>query len=376
MRRLLKLPLVPFALLCVIAMRLLWPRFKIRIGDIWSPRIGHMLGNMECYLCERDAGIQPIALDLWYHRKPISNRYAAKMLERVVHVDRTRFLAVVDTVNRLFTGWEKHVCEPAQCDRDIHNLMEKQEPHLYFTRAERRRGERELRKLGVPEGAKYVCLIVRDPAYLPTLQYHKHRDTDIDDYIPMAVMLAQRGYYVLRMGAKVQKPFTVKHTKIIDYAFDKRSEFMDMYLGATCAFCVSNGTGFDAIPMVFRRPICYVNQVPLEYMMTPVNPSLVIWKHHTKDGNRLTPQEVFALNLGQCMQAAEFEAAGVKLEDNSPQEICDVVMQMADEVEKPVRWFAQWFWKEYPRTISPYNSKPLHGEIRMRVGNKFLEQYQ
>lgn len=378
--KLLRLAFVPFALACVGLMRLLWPRVKIRIGDIWSPRIGHMLGNTECYLCERDDGRHD-AIDLWYHRKPISNRFAAKLINRCLHVDRTGFLPLVDTCNRLFQGWEKHVCEPAQCDRDIYNLMEKQPPHFRLTAAEERKGDALRRKLGIPDRAPWVCLIIRDGAYLPGLPYHRHRDTDADDYIPAAIKLVERGYYVVRMGAKVAAPFKVKHTKVIDYATNgMRSDFMDVYLGAHCAFCVSTCTGFDAIPTVFRRPIVYVNQVPLEYLMTSVNPSLAIWKHHVKDGKRLKPAEIFAANAGQCMRAEDYDALGIKLEDNSPQEIVNVAMEMCDG---PMQcYYAEdieaqnAFWRDFPRTISPYNGKPLHGEFRLRIGAKFLASYQ
>jgi putative glycosyltransferase (TIGR04372 family) len=375
----LKLPLVPFALLAVLAMRLLWPRIRIRIGDIWSPRIGHMLGNTECYLCERDAGMHGRAFDIWYHRRPISNRFAAKLINRCLHVDHTRFIALVDLCNRLFQGWEKFVCEPAQWDRDIHNLFEKQPPHFKLTTAEERKGERLRRSLGIPDGAKWVCLIIRDAAYLPTLTYHRHRDTKADDYIPMAVALAQRGYYVIRMGAKVAEPFRVKHSRIIDYAMSgKRTDFMDVYLGARCAFCVSNATGFDAIPITFRRPVCYVNQVPLEYMMTYHAPALCIWKHHLKDGKRLAPAEVFALNAGQCMRADEYDALGITLEDNSPQELMDAALEMSDFVATGLPWVSdqEAFWRAFPRSISPYNGKPLHGEFRLRIGAKFLKGYQ
>ncbi len=377
MRKVLKLLLVPLALTCVGLMRLLWPWVKVRIGDIWSPRIGHMLGNMECYLCERDAGKHD-AIDLWFHRKPVSNKQAARMLESVLHVDRTGFLPIVDLCNRLFRGWEKHVCEPDQCDRDIHNLMEKYPPHLKFTRSEERRGARGLRKLGITEDAKWVCLIVRDNAYLPQLQYHKHRDSDVFNYVPMALALAQRGYYVIRMGAKVAGPFAVKHSKIIDYATDgQRTDFMDMYLGAKCEFCVSNSTGFDAIPMVFRRPIVYVNQVPIEYLMTFNPRSLAIWKHHIKDGKRMHPREIFEANAGQFMRADEYETAGITLEENTPQEIMSAVLEMAD----PPPWNFEdeqrqkQFWDEFPRSISPYNSTALHGAIRMRIGREFIRGY-
>jgi hypothetical protein len=33
------------------------------------------------------------------------------------------------------------------------------------------------------------------------------------------------------------------------------------------------------------------------------------------------------------------------------------------------------FWDAFPRGVSEYNKAPLHGEIRMRIGQEFLRQY-
>ena len=346
----------------------------IRFGQFWSERLGHLAGNTEVYLCEKDAGLHP-GRHIWFHREPISSKQIAKMYARVMTVGPRWFTGLVALINTWFKGHEKHAVGSVQIDRDIHNLLEKTPCHIAFTEEEEKRGRDTLRNWGIPEGAKWVCLIVRDGAYLPGLGYHAYRDSDVDDYELAAKALSDLGYYVFRMGAKVAKPFKAGG-KIIDFATDgKYSDFMGTYLGAKCEFCISTGTGFDAIPYVFRRPICYVNYVPVEYFFTFVN-GLAIWKHHLKDGKRMSFKEIIESGAGQFMKAVDFEKAGITLEDNSPEEIRDVVMEMAVRTEG--QWFGledteQQFWRQYPRSISPYNNKPLHGEIRMRIGAKFLE---
>ena len=59
-------------------------------------------------------------------------------------------------------------------------------------------------------------------------------------------------------GSKVLKPMKSSDPKVFDYANSKmRSEFMDIYLGAKCTFCVSlGGAGFFGIPFVFPKPLC------------------------------------------------------------------------------------------------------------------------
>lgn len=381
--KLLKIPLLPFAFLAAGGIRLAYGfGILIRLGEFWSERIGHLAGNSENYLCQVEAGLQPKAYDIWFHRSVPADKQIAKMYGRVMRVDPTKFTRLVSLVNSMFKGWERHVCSAHQVDRDIYGLYEKQPPHIKFTPAEEKKGEKILRKWGIPEGAKWVCLIVRDSAYLPTLTYHSYRDSNIQDYLMAALEMAERGYYVFRMGAKVERKFKVHHPRIIDYATDgKRSDFMDAYLGANCEFCVSSGTGFDAIPVVFRKPVCFVNYVPIEYLNTWVK-GLGIWKHHFKDGQRMSLKDIYACQASQFTFSHMFQDERIVLVDNSPEEIADAVVEMMAMVEGPVEYSEthkeqqEAFWKSFPRAASPFNGRPLHGNIRLRIGAKFLEQYE
>ena len=140
-------------------------------------------------------------------------------------------------------------------------------PHISFNNEEKIKGEEILREFGIPESAKFVCLIVRDSAYLDrykdqTLKdfsYHNYRDYDIDNFLLAAEELANRGYYVFRMGVKVHKPLKSSNPKIVDYANSKmRSDFMDIYLSANCTFGVTTSTGLDAVFYVFRKPAALI----------------------------------------------------------------------------------------------------------------------
>lgn len=376
MLKLLRLSLVPLAILCVLVLRLL--RGRVRIGILWTQRIGHLAGNVEVYLCERDAGIRPHSFDIWCAPGEPCNKQLLKMWGRVLHIDRTGFANIVFKLNRLFRGWQSIEIPSGNLDRDVNNLWERYAPHTGFTPKEEFLGKTGLQNMGIPDGAKWACLIVRDNAYLPQLSYHAYRDSDVDTYTEAALELARRGYYVIRMGAKVAKPMPIKHERIIDYATNgMRSDFMDIYLAAKCEFMISNGTGLDAVAGIFRRPICYVNYVPLEYLNTWNPHSLAIWKHHEKDGKRMTPAEIYESGAGKFMRSDEFEDAGIKLVDNTPEEIKAVVEEMADTF-RPASIPSgdqSAFWRDFPCSLSPHTNQPLHGEIRMRIGREFLKGY-
>ena len=332
--KLARLPLVFPAALMVLAVRVLG-RFGtvIRFGNFTSNRIGHLVGNTEVYLCERDAGQHPY-IDIWTHYGEVSSKQIDKMLRRVLRIWPSRFTALCMVLNKMFPSWERHDIGSKHLDRDPENLLAKYPPHLKFTPLERARAESTLHEWGVKAGDQWVCLMVRDAAYLPSLGYHSYRDSNVEDYAEAALMLAERGYHVFRMGEKMAKPFAAKHPRIHDFPFmPDRSELMNVYLGAHCAFTISTSTGWDAIPQAFRRPMCYANFAPYEYFPTWLPNSLLIWKHHWKDGKRMTPAEIAKSEAGKFMRAEQFEGAEIELRDNTPAEITAVVTEMADMID-------------------------------------------
>ena len=391
----LKSPLFLLAIPAVISIRLLRPWFLFRIGALFSHRIGHFAANTELYLCERDAGINvpnQRYLDLFFVVKPICNNELLKKWKKLLRIWPTWFLAPVKKLNKMIPGWELHdVGENSQMDRDIHNLLDRFPPHIKFSSDDEARGVEGLRGLGIEPGKQFVCLHVRDSAYLKSTQpsvdwaYHNYRDCNVQNFIMAAEELASRGYYVIRMGVVVKTAMQTDNPKIIDYAGKRmRSEFMDLYLGANCEFCISVGSGFDAIPYIFRRPIVYVNHVPLGCIFTFRDRFISITKHHflTSQGRNLSLKEILSYGLGYSFRAHEYVLRGVELIENTPEEIKDVVVEMVERLEG--NWKPQQdddelqikFWSLFPSSHLIDNGKGYHGVIKSRYGASFLRKNQ
>ena len=388
-----KLPFYMLAIPAVLIMRLIKPWLLVRLGGLISSRIGHFAANTELYLCEQDAGINvpnQRYIDIFYLAyKPICNQQLASMWRKVLRIWPTWIVQPIDSVNRLISGGKSHeIGHNTQHDRDVHNLLDRFPPHLQFTAEEEARGIAGLRAMGIPTGALFVCLTVRDSAYLAAHQpggdynYHNYRDSDIQNYVLAAEALTERGYFVIRMGAKVHAAINSKYPKVIDYATNgMRSDFMDIYLGAKCAFCISVGTGFDAVPLIFRRPIAYVNMLPAAYLFTFRAQFLGVFKHHleAKSNRELSISEIFTHGVGFCMATSDYESKGINLIENTPEEIRDVAIEMAERLAGT--WQAhpndealqRRFWEIFPTdAVDAYKGKPLHGEIRARFGAAFL----
>ena len=388
----LKLPLYILAVPVVFVLRLISPWLLVRWGGLVSNRIGHFGGNTELYLCERDAGInvpKQRHVDLFYMAyKPICNQQLATMWRRILCIWPSWILAPISFVNRLIPGGAVHeIGNNSQHDRDVHNLYESSAPHLKFNEEENKRGYAELKKMGIPENAKYVCFHARGPAYLEMIYptgdcyYHNYRDSDINNFVHAAELLAEQGYYVIRMGAKPEKAVDVNNPHIIDYACLYRSDFMDIFLAANCHFYIGDCCGINAIPFIFRRPVATTNMVPLEYVLTWNKNDLFIHKKHwlAKLTRFMTFKEIFNSGAGHFLNTQQFEHYGINLIENTPEEIAALALEMADRLKGTWQPHAddealqRRFWEIFPTdAVDVSQGRPLHGEIRARIGAHFL----
>ena len=383
---------MPIGFFIYLLMILISPFVFIRIGKFQSERIGHLSANPELFLCEKEVGINHLkrkSIELWYFGWPICNKQLARMWEREFTVIPRLFLAPIDNVISMITEKSNHRIteyENTDTDRDVHNLLDTSEPHLSFTASELAEGQSSLRAMGIPEGAKFVVMIIRDSAYLHnklpwrTWSYHDYRDCNVQNYILAAKELADRGYYVIRMGAKVKEAINIEHPMIIDYATNgMRTDFMDIYLGAYCEFCISNGTGYDGVPTVFRRPILFIDHVPLLAISTFSDRDLITTKKHwLKDSNRfMTFEEIFnSSQLDNINPYNLHEILNLDLIESSPEEIKAVVIEMIERLEG--KWqtteedeeLQKRFWELFPQIMDEVALS--HGEIRSRMGTSFL----
>ena len=379
------------------------------MGELTSSRIGHFSINVELYCCEQEAGINVPSqkyLDLFYLKKIICNRQLEKMWRRQLLILPNWLLFPLSKVNiflnKFISGGNYHMIGfndiMAICtnnDRDVHNLIEKFQPHISFTKEEEIKGKKILTEFGIPEGAKFVCLLVRDSGYLDRHKkyeylkrwsYHSYRDGDIDKYVLATEELAKRGYYVFRMGINVLKPLKSSNPKVIDYANLKiRSDFMDIYLGAKCRFCISTSVGFDEIPIMFRKPIAYTSFVPFASIESHNKESIILTKHHINKRNQkeLTISEIFSSNVAVSCYTNEFKKNEVELEENSPEEIRDIVIEMDERLNG--NWketgedllLQKKFWSLFEENIKKINLKtPIHGIIKSRFGAMYLRKNQ
>jgi putative glycosyltransferase (TIGR04372 family) len=375
------------ALPFLIIIRFIRPFILIRFGALISSRIGHLAANTELYLCELNEGINKpkiLFFDIFYtDYTPVCNSYLLNMWSRVINIWPSLIIKPIYRLNQIIPGGKMHQIINTQHDRDVHNLLDKHPSFLKFTQEEEKLGLKELKNFGLTEKDKFVCLLVRDSAYLPNLSYHNYRDCTINNYLLACEELTKRGYYIFRMGVKVQNKLKTKNKKILDYANNgMRSEFMDIYLGAKCDFCISTSSGWDAIPLIFRKPIVFAPIVPLGYFFTFSNNFIAITKHHIdiKSNRELTLAEIFDRNVGFCSSSEDFYKNGIKLIENTPEEIKDLVIEYFDKSNSLWDFMIEddllqkSFWDQFPSKSCDDKGIPYHGEIKSSFSTMYLRK--
>jgi len=379
----------------VILLRLLKPIVHVRLGSIRSDRIGHMAPESELYLCRKDAGLDKNnTVDIFFHvgmddslrlkkrdfSSPICNQQLKKMWDRRLRV--FQLACWPDWLNNIIPGGEDHVI-PQIDNRDRDGLLEQFPVHITFNEKEEEKGRELLKEMGISQKDSFICFHSRDFSYLANQysdfdwQYQSYRDSNIEHYLPAVKELSRRGHFALRMGTLVEKKFDIREDKVIDYATsDQHSDFMDIYLLSKCRFFLCSCAGISGVPMLFRRPIAFVNFTPIEYAWTWAKQDMLIpkklWLKNEK--RLLTFREMIDSGLGRCLDGRVYEKEGIELVENTPEEIKDLVVEMEERLTGTWQTSAedeslqQRFWSLFQN-----NDLQSRGKVS-RIGANFLKQ--
>ena len=368
------------ALIAVLAVRAIRPLVLVRFGRLTCHRIGHYIMDPELYLCQRDA--HPPGrrqFDIFYNGRQISNEQVKTMWRRTIRV--WDFAGVVDRVNRLLPGGSDHIL-PLDTwvthSQDMYSLVSLTDSHLSFTAEEEARGRQALRDMGVADGGEHIVFHARDASYLESALKmdstpYNYRDADIDRFVPAMNELGRRGYSALRMGSIVEKPLTETGPKIIDYATNHRSAFLDIYLFAKCRFFLGSHTGLFQICSAFRRPSALVNVVPVNEANTWQPGDMFITKKMwlLDEGRYMSFAEIFESGVAGFNTTGQYAAARIQPVENTAEDITALALEMdsrlaGDWETTPEDEVQQWaFW-------SVFRAQHDHGKIVSRIGRDFL----
>ena len=327
-----------WALPAVMVIRLLRPILIIRVGTFRYDRIGHFAADVGHQWAKLH--VQPRNIVDWYWLDgPTTNNQWEMMVRRNFSIySWTKYL---DFWNCFIPGgMVHHRPSTTNGSRDIEGLLERAQTKLKFLPSEDVDGKTWLRAQGWQEGEPFVCLLVRDSAYLNSepkhskrsWEYHKYRESDIETFIPAAKWLAEQGVWVLRMGKTMARQIPMIHPKVIDYAFHPdKSDFLDVWLFANCDLCITTLSGPDMISDVYRKPILAINFLPLLHLWSWSNvlhhPKKICWKD---SGKTLSLIEYLDHSY---LTSDQYRDNGIDIVDLKPNEITETVQECWHRIE-------------------------------------------
>lgn len=393
----LKILIYLVALIIVLLMRIVSFFFLIRFIKVNSHRLGHFAANLELYFTEMELGLtkpKKYYLDFAFcdDLYPTCNEFLFTLWKREITFLPSwlcyRIIRINSVLDNIIDSNNQHVVSSYQSDRDVFNTLDHTNPKIQLKNEEIKYGDKILfDKYGIKTNDKIICLIVRDNKYLKNFNsqdfsYHDYRHTDINKFEKSIKNLIEHDYYIFRMGVTANKRLEIKHPKFIDYAFsDQRSDFMDVYLANRCTFCISTSTGFDALPLIFRKHIAFIT-VPVGLIFSFSDKFISITKNHysKKLKRMLTLNEIFQLDISLLKKKEQYEINDVELIENTEDEINDLVKEMhllinnRYEVDYIGKKMQREFWQIYKKNISlNENLEKLHGKIKSKISFNFLK---
>ena len=331
----------------VLIMRIISPFILIRLGRIRTDRIGHLAGNVDRHLCINNNNLERgnnKCIDLYYVYGNISNSALLDMWSRKLKITQGvigTVLFAIDLVNSFFPGRDKYAIPELNYDQDNFNLVKHCLSHLEFNKKENEKGNLFLKSQGLTKNDNFICFCVRDSAYLSSeypnidFSYHDYRNANINTHVAAVnrFLDCDYGYKTgIRMGSIVESPIH-ENDKIIDYSLSgQRSDFLDLFLANKCRLFLNSGSGFSAIPRIFRTPMVSANVAPMGYIGS--NPLVFIPKKywHIKKKRFLTFKEILQSDIGYYLSSSNYIDNGIELVENTSDDIYHALLEADDRI--------------------------------------------
>lgn len=364
---------------------------KLRfIGPSWFMAIGH-LAHLDTYFKHRilQANVDDRIIPVMPIDRTVPNSYLLGLWEpffvpvdereRVVHEARLS-IGSVAALQDEFWSLRFGPRDTAMFSRAGARVQEQwagenRRPLLRLPEEDYDHGYGTLSLMGIPRGAWFVCLHVREPGY--HAQWHrKHpatRNADPGNYRDAVREVINRGGYVVRMGDASMTPMPPMDG-LVDYAHHPlKSDFMDIFLCATCRFFIGTNSGLGLVPPLFGVPSALTNWSPIGlpqwYPQDLFIPKLI---YSRKEERFLTFGELFTTPAGWEQFSDYFDKSELLVIDNDPDDLRDLVVEMFAKLDNEL---------EIPETTlklrDRFEAMALDsGSYRgARIGSRFLEKY-
>ncbi|MEO8040734.1 MAG: TIGR04372 family glycosyltransferase [Betaproteobacteria bacterium] len=349
-----------------------------------TTRIGHLAAEVDCFLKEVELGrlprrrwfivaspdkiANPTLLHYWNGRVPVVRAPAmAAVLDLC-----TRHWATLPRLREYVLALNG----PARYF-EVNTAWGARAPTISLTPEHEVRGRKVLLELGLPPGAWFVCIHAREPGYAAHDDaIHAYRNSRIDDLLPAVHAIGRHGGWSIRVGDPTGQRLA-GIDRCIDYAHHRlRSDWMDIFLGASCRFFLGNTSGLFVVSTIFGVPCALANMTPvasLGFRIGDLAIPKMLWS--TQERRLLTFDEAFNSPAAGYRMSRQFAAAGLEVRDNTAEEILELTEEMIARLESKAAGYETYdvLQRRFAALIRPEH---YCWGASSRVGSLFLAKYE
>lgn len=375
----------------------LYPLFlamNIRFVPVNSSHIGHLASELECYIKEGFLGLRPPYRSIvLISRKKVANPHLLSYWKKYVCVIDNSVLfsllwgslrrknLISYNVGKYFSDWKYfYGTSERVCYAEIQKQYYGNPPILSLTDFDRKRGWEELRKIGIPENAWFACVHCRESGYGDERSRDAValRDVNVGNYFLAIQEIVDRGGWIIRVGDPTMKPIP-KIKNVIDYAhLDMKSDWMDVFLCASCKFFLGSNSGLASLATVFGVPSVVPNIAGPFSGVLPYGPQDIgipklFWSLEEK--RYLSFKEILSSPIGNFSWDYLFASYNIQAVENSPEDIREVAIEMLDRLEGKLQYSQddECIQAQFKSLMNPTHFS--YGAIS-RVGKSFLKKYE
>ena len=317
---------------------------------LWPDRIGHLASEFDCFLKERALGRLPRRK--WFVLAPphkVANPCLLDYwMDQVAIVQSPGICAVLGAMGRHGTMEfnVRHYTPLSEGAATYHSVLAEwgNRPPLLVLKAEHReRGWKALGQMGIPRDGWFVAVHAREPGFSEQNERaHSHRNSDVRKLMSAIQEIRRRGGWVVRRGDPTMRQLP-QMDGVVDYALHPlRCDWMDVFLCAQARFFVGNTSGLYLVATAFGTPCALANVSPASALaFAPSDISIPKLVRSIAQNRYLTFEEIFGGSIANCRFTGLFAANGLTVEENSEEDLRDLVVEMLDLIDGSYRATAE-----------------------------------
>jgi putative glycosyltransferase (TIGR04372 family) len=255
--------------------------------------------------------------------------------------------------------------------------LEGRAPLLNISDSDSNKGWQSLFDHGIPPGSWFVCLHVRDGNYWheDTDSPESYRNANINSYISAIETITKKGGWVIRVGDSKTTALP-EMDNFFDYACSSlKSDWMDVFLCSSCRFFLGTMSGLYLVPHTFGVPCVLTNWLPVTAMPRSKHDLFILKLLYSIRGDRLLSfEEGISADLAKCATKQDFENLEIKIIDNSPDDIKDLVLEMLNRLDG-IQTFTESDIQLKNRFDKLFSAQSHYG-MNGHIGLKFIRRYQ